>query len=158
MAVYAIPNLPVYSPLAGIADLYKEYKGIQRQEAQDTYAKEKDAKGFSLQEQELAAARDRMAFDAELAGRRMQHEGALQQAKLDWDKDPNNPENKYKLGTLAVAQQTAKRNAAKDEEERQSMLAFLNGSGGPGVQTQPNSNTANLDYKLGQVYKLLGGQ
>jgi hypothetical protein len=53
MAVYAIPNLPVYSPLAGIAELYKEYKGIQRQEAQDAYAKEKDAKTLGLKEREL---------------------------------------------------------------------------------------------------------
>jgi hypothetical protein len=56
--VYGIPQYPVYSPLAGIADLYKEYKAIQRQEAQDAYAKEKDGKTFGLKQQELEAQRE----------------------------------------------------------------------------------------------------
>lgn len=105
--VYGIPQYPVYSPLAGIAELYKTYKDIQRQEAQDAYAKEKDAKTFGLQEQELQAMRERMALDAETAGRRMQHEGALQQNKLDWEKDPNNPDTQYRLGMVEVARQNA---------------------------------------------------
>lgn len=50
--VYGIPQYPVYSPLAGIADLYKEYKAIQRQEAQDAYTKEKDARQFSIYDEQ----------------------------------------------------------------------------------------------------------
>lgn len=109
--VYGIPQYPVYSPLAGIADLYKEYKAIQRQEAQDAYAKEKDAKTFGLKEQELEVMRDRMALEAETAARRMQHDGGLAQNKLDWEKDPTNSENIYRLTAAEVATQKAKTDA-----------------------------------------------
>ena len=50
--VYGIPQYPVYSPLAGIADLYKTYKELERQDALDAYAKEKDAQDFALRKQQ----------------------------------------------------------------------------------------------------------
>ena len=56
--VYGIPQYPVYSPLAGIADLYKTYKDVQRQEAQDAYAKEKDARMLGQKDLEIANQRD----------------------------------------------------------------------------------------------------
>lgn len=51
--VYGIPQYPVYSPLAGIADLYKTYKDMERQDALDAYAKEKDARTYALEQQKV---------------------------------------------------------------------------------------------------------
>jgi hypothetical protein len=56
--MYEIPRLNTASPLAGIAQLYATYKGIERQKEQDAYTEKKDAKTFGLKEQELAAQRD----------------------------------------------------------------------------------------------------
>jgi hypothetical protein len=112
--IYEIPRFNTASPLAGIAQLYATYKGIERQDAQDQYAKEKDAKTFALQEQEVGATRDRTAMEAEIAARRMQHEGALQQAKMDWEKDPNNPDTKYRLAMADAALKNANTQAGLD--------------------------------------------
>lgn len=57
--VYGIPQYPVYGPLAGIADLYKTYKELERRDALDAYAKEKDARTFSLEQQK---ANDQKAY------------------------------------------------------------------------------------------------
>ena len=117
--VYGIPQYPVYSPLAGIADLYKEYKAIQRQEAQDAYAREKDSKTFELKQQEIAnqkAYQDgTLGINAQQqANQGRYYDGMLENstAKLTWDKDPANPENQYRLGMMKASQQNAASQAA----------------------------------------------
>lgn len=50
--MYEIPRLNTASPLAGIAQLYATYKGIERQKEQDAYAEAKDARQFGIYEEQ----------------------------------------------------------------------------------------------------------
>jgi hypothetical protein len=109
--VHAIKQYPVYSMWAGIDEFYNSIHNRNRQRELDAYAKEKDDKTFGLKEQELEAMRERMALESYTAGLRMQHEGGLAQNKLDWEKDPTNSENIYRLTVAEVAMQKAKTDA-----------------------------------------------
>ena len=119
--VYGIPQYPVYSPLAGIADLYKEYKAIQRQEAQDAYAKEKDSKTFELKQQEIAnqksyqdgtlginaqqQANQGRYYDGVLAGNA--EENALRRQQIEQAECAKNPNSYHCISAKNAGRNTA---------------------------------------------------
>jgi hypothetical protein len=117
--VYGIPQYPVYSPLAGLAELYERYTNYQRQKEQDAYAKEKDRETFALKRHELknqedhyANTRDYQLSNQAMQGLQIQEQARLHHDKLNWDKDPANPENQYRLGMMKASQQNAASQAA----------------------------------------------
>lgn len=107
---YNIPNFLTISPLGGIAEAYKMYKDIEREGRNDEYAREKDARGFGIQEEHnrLTEARNEQANEYHLAhinmeGAKIQEAARLKQAEIEWAKDPNNPDSKYKLAMGSAA-------------------------------------------------------
>lgn len=110
--MYEIPRLNVSSPLAGIAQLYATYKGIQRQQEQDAYAQEKDSKTFAQKQQEIE---NQKAYQEGTLGINAQqqvnqgryYDGMLANSdkKLAWDMNPNNPDSVARM-TSANAQAT----------------------------------------------------
>jgi hypothetical protein len=157
MAVYAIPNLPVYSPLAGIADLYKEYKGIERQQAQDAYAKERDNREFGLKDRELADS-----------ARRTQSTIDYYNGELALKRDLNSAPNQIAMMTARANQKVADANVLKATTEANklngemkwmnSALANIGGNGQPGAQAPLDPEVASLYQNLAKLRAYLGGQ
>jgi hypothetical protein len=160
MAVYAIPNLPVYSPLAGIADLYKTYKDIEHQQEQDAYTKEKDAREFDTNK----AFKERELSDS---ARRTQSTIDYYNGELALKADPNAPANvaammhaRASQAAADAARQNASLGARKYNDEMKwtnSALRYLGVPGQSSASLPQDDDHANLSQLVYTLNNVLGG-
>jgi hypothetical protein len=152
---FGITQYPVISPLAGLYEMYKDYKTVERQQEQDAYTKEKDARTFGLQEQQLAAQRDYQQRSLD-----QNDPIALQGHAYKVITDPNSTPGQIGAAQNLYGMLTYKMDPTRTIEKDQQMKAFVDrmfgakpsllGLGGDtGVGYPTNADLSALQTMLG---------
>jgi hypothetical protein len=158
--VYNIPNTPIYSPLAGLSELYGMYLKDADQKEERAYKREQDGRTWDYKDREFdtnKAFKERELTDS---ARRTQSTIDYYNGELALKADPNSATNQIAMMTARANQKVADANALKANTEANkynnemkwtnSALGSLGGSGPYGVQPQPNSDLTHLNYLVGQ--------
>lgn len=158
--VYNIPNTPIYSPLAGLSDLYGMYLKAADQKEDRAYKREQDGKMWDYKDRELAdhARATQSTIDYHLGSLGIQA-GQLG-ATADYNKrhlellaDPTTPTNRATLMNAQAAAARAKLEADKLNDEMKWTNAAVGNTGGTG---QPDNARSRLFSLTNQVYDILG--
>jgi hypothetical protein len=161
---FGIPQYPVISPLAGLYDIYKDYKAEERQQAQDAYTKEKDKREFDtnkgFKERELTNSERSTQSTMDYHNAALAIQAGQLGATADYNKrhlelqaDPNAPTNAAALMNARAAAARARLDADKyNDEMKWTNRAF----GNPGGSGQSNGESSRL-YELGVKFDNLIG-
>jgi hypothetical protein len=176
--VHSIPSTPIYSPLAGISDLYGLYlKGRDAKEERE-YKREQDRKQSDFKEREFTTNKDfkereltdrarKTQSDVDYNAGMLKETSAYHNGELALKADPNSPTNAANLmtarngrmnaETLSAQEARAAAKAKADEADTRSILGMLGGPpGGANVPLPSSADSALLRQMIEQVNAITG--